>query len=99
MKRTRDELTDGALSALLDALAVVLIRLGITPARLGQMARASFVKAGTRSSLKHSSGRPHLARIAAVTGLPRAEVKRIISANFSTHESPTLMRYRCQQDL
>ncbi len=79
----RDEPTESALSALLDALTIVLIRLGVTPAKLAQMARCSFVKAGTLHARKRSSGQPHLARIAALTGLSRTEVKRIVSANFS----------------
>jgi hypothetical protein len=33
-----------------------------------------------------SSGRPHIARIAALTGLSRAEVKRIVSANYQVGE-------------
>jgi len=72
-----------ALAALLDALASVLIALEITPSRLAQIARASFVRAGANQARTRSSGRPHLARIAALTGLSRVEVKRIVAANFS----------------
>jgi hypothetical protein len=82
MKSSRAQSVENALAALLDALAVVLIPLEVTPARLEQIARASFVKAGARSAKKRSSGRLHFARIAALTGLSRAEVKRIVAANF-----------------
>ena len=73
-----------ALVALLDALASVLIQLEITPARVAQLLRTSFVKAGANSARKRTSDRPHLARIAALTGLSRVEVKRIVATNFST---------------
>ena len=82
MTSNRGESVESALLALLDALAPLLIELDVTPARLAQIARASFVKAGARKARKPSSGRPHLAMIAAVTGLPRSEVKRIVAANF-----------------
>ena len=70
------------MAALLDALASVLITLEITPGRLSQIARASFVKTSLAHARMRTSGRPHLAKIAALTGLSRAEVKRLISANF-----------------
>lgn len=87
MTSMQDEQTESALAALFDALALVLIRLGITPARLAHIARSSFVKAGAQQARKRSSGRPHLARIAALTGLSRTEVKRIVSSNFSYAET------------
>lgn len=82
MTSSRAQSVENALAALLDALAVVLIKLDVTPARLEQIARTSFVKAGALGATKRSSGRLHLARIAALTGLSRAEVKRIVAANF-----------------
>jgi hypothetical protein len=43
-----------------------------------------------------SSGRPHLAKIAALTGLPRSEVKKIVSADYrrgrTTDDSPRALR-------
>jgi hypothetical protein len=73
-----------ALVALLDALASVLIQLEITPARVAQILRTSFVKSGANRARKRTSDRPHLAKIAALTGLSRVEVKRIVAANFAT---------------
>ena len=83
MKTPKADPAEVALGTLLDALASLLIALDVTPARLGQIARASFVKASALESRKRSSGRPHLARIAALTGLSRTEVKRIVAANYA----------------
>jgi hypothetical protein len=83
MKPSKDDAAELALAALLDVLASILVPLEITPARLAQIARASFVKASATHARMRSSGRPHLARIAALTGLSRAEVKRVVAANYS----------------
>jgi len=87
MTAMHEDSAEVALVALLDALASVLIELEITPTRLAQIARASFVKIGANQARTRTSGRPHLARIAALTGLSRVEVKRIVSANFSIGET------------
>src|SRR6188768_296160 len=86
MKPAKDDAAELALVALLDALASVLIPLEITPTRLAQIARASFVKTSAMHVRMRSSGRPHLAKIAAVTGLSRSEVKRLVSSNFEIGE-------------
>lgn len=86
MKVVKADAADLALVALLDALASILIPLEITPARLSQIARASFVKTSLTRARKPTSGQPHLARIAALTGLSRAEVKRLVSSNFEIGE-------------
>lgn len=82
MRRTQGHSADADLAKLFDALAPVLIPLDITPSRLAQIARASFVKAGAKQARMKSSGRPHLARIAALTGLPRSEVKRLVASGY-----------------
>lgn len=87
MKPLRLETIDGAISALMDALAQVLLQLEITPARLTQISRTSFVRVAASQARKRSSGRPHLAKIAAITGLTRVEVKRIVDRNFSLEKS------------
>lgn len=89
MKRTRDEPIDDILRALLDAFAPVLLKLGVTPAKLAHIARASFVAAGASHAQKGASGRLHLAKIAALTGLTRSEVKRIVAAGFATGDART----------
>jgi len=86
MKSSKRNPVETALTALLDVLASLLIALDVTPLRLAQIARTSFVKAGAAAARKRSSGRPHLARIAALTGLSRNEVKRIVSANYTVGE-------------
>jgi hypothetical protein len=82
MKLSKEDAIEVALAALLDVLASILVPLEITPTRLAQIARASFVKATAVRARMRSSGRPHLARIAALTGLSRAEVKRVVAANY-----------------
>src|SRR5262245_32991322 len=82
MTPSQEHPADVALVALLDALASVLIQLEVTPARVTQILRTSFVKAGASQARMRTSGRPHLAKIAALTGLSRVEVKRIVAANF-----------------
>jgi hypothetical protein len=82
MKQSKEHAIELALATLLDVLASMLVPLEITPSRLAQIARVSFVKATAKSARMRSSGRPHLARIAALTGLSRAEVKRVVSANY-----------------
>lgn len=71
-----------ALASLFNGLAATLLALDVTPSRLSQIARASFVRAGFLSARIRSSGRPHIARIAALTGLSRVEVKKIVDAHF-----------------
>jgi len=94
MKPSHEDAAEVALAALLDVLASMLVPLEITPTRLAQIARVSFVKASAVKARMRTSGRPHLARIAALTGLSRAEVKRVVSANykFSAREPENLPR-------
>src|SRR5262245_28007072 len=87
MTASHEDPAELALVELLDALAGVLIQLGITPTRLAQLARASFVRIGAKQARTRTSGRPHLAKIAALTGLSRVEVKRIVAANFAAVDS------------
>jgi hypothetical protein len=86
MRRVKGHSADGDLAKLFDALAPVLIPLDITPSRLAQVARASFVKAGAKQA-QLRSGRPHLARIAALTGLSRSEVKRFVASGYKSDVS------------
>jgi Family of unknown function (DUF6502) len=97
MSRSQGHSVDVALATLLDALAPVLIPLDITPSRLARIARASFVKACAKQAQTKTSGRPHLARIAALTALSRVEVKRIVASNFDpgtpdSESSPRALR-------
>jgi hypothetical protein len=84
MKTSSTAAAEAALARLLDVLATILLPLDITPSRLAQLARTSFVKASVSAAGVRSSGRPHIARIAALTGLSRVEVKKIVDAQFMT---------------
>lgn len=83
MRYPRSESAERSLVDLLEVLASVLIELDITPARVNELMRTSFVKAGASIARKKHSARPHIARIAALTGLTRSEVKRIVQSNYS----------------
>src|SRR5690349_9736838 len=85
MRSPRIEDAERSLVALLEVLASMLIHLDITPARVDELMRTSFVKAGASSTRKKHSTRPHIARLAAITGLTRTEVKRIVRENYSIH--------------
>lgn len=82
MRSLRTEDAERSLAALLEVLASALIQLDITPARVDELMRTSFVKAGAFNTRKKHSTRPHIARLAAVTGLTRLEVKRIVRENY-----------------
>src|ERR1041384_6088490 len=82
MRRAQRHSPDIDLAKLFDALAPILIPLDITPSRLAQIARASFVKASAQNAKVKSSGRPHLAKIAAANGLSRSEVKRLVISGY-----------------
>jgi hypothetical protein len=89
MRYLRNENAERSLVDLLEVLASVLIQLDITPARVSELMRTSFVKAGASIAHKKHSARPHIARLAALTGLTRSEVKRIVQENYSTRPANT----------
>jgi hypothetical protein len=66
-----------ALQDLLTELAVVLLPRGMTPKRFGQLARSAFVQAAAGIS-KLQNGRVNYSRVAAQTGLTRADVTRLL---------------------
>jgi hypothetical protein len=63
------------LEQLLAELAVTLLKRGITPKGFTQLARDAFVNAAANTA-RFRTGRINYSRVAALTGLPRAEVKR-----------------------
>jgi len=68
---------DSALQELLIELASTLLPRGITPKRFSELARLAFVRAAAeRSRLRN--GRVNHSRVAAQTGLSRADVKRLL---------------------
>lgn len=71
------------LHELLRELALVLLPRGMTPKTFGELSRVAFVQAAAeRSRLRN--GRINHSRVAAQTGLTRADVKRLLTRGFST---------------
>lgn len=63
----------------LEELAVPLLDRGVTPKRFGDVAKLAFVQAASKRS-RLSNGRVNRSRVAAQTGLTRAEVKRLLTS-------------------
>jgi Family of unknown function (DUF6502) len=70
------------LQELLIELAFVLLPRGMTPNRFGELARSAFVCAAADMS-RLRNGRVNQSRVAAQTGLTRANVKRLLKDNVS----------------
>jgi hypothetical protein len=70
------------LENLLTELALVLLPRGMTPKRFAALARSAFVQAAADMS-KLRNGRVNHSRVAAQTGLTRADVKRLLRYNTS----------------
>jgi len=68
------------LQHLLTELAHVLLPRGMTPKRFAYLARSAFVKAAVDIS-RLQNGRVNYSRVAAQTGLTRAEVRRLLKYN------------------
>src|SRR6267378_6568668 len=68
------------LQELLTELALVLVPRGMTPKRFGELARSAFVQAAADMS-KLRNGKVNHSRVAAQTGLSRADVKRLLTSN------------------
>jgi hypothetical protein len=68
------------LQELLTELAFVLLPRGMTPKRFGELARSAFVQAAANMS-KLRNGKVNHSRIAAQTGLSRANVKQLLRSN------------------
>src|SRR5215472_13105960 len=68
------------LQHLLTEFALVLLPRGMTPKRFAALARSAFVQAASDMS-KLQNGRVNHSRVAAQTGLTRADVKRLLKSN------------------
>lgn len=68
------------LHELLAELAFALLPRGMTPKRFSDLVRLAFVRAATEMS-KFQNGRVNYSRVAAQTGLSRADVKRLLGSN------------------
>ena len=81
-----------SLQELLRELAFVLLGRGMTPKSFGELSRSAFVQAAADHS-KLRNGRVNHSRVAAQTGLTRADVKRLLSRGrhgvpFAARQSP-----------
>src|SRR3974377_1965563 len=72
--------SDSVLQNLLSELALVLLPRGMTRKRCGERARFAFVLAAAQMS-KLRNGRVNHSRVAAQTGLSRADVKRLLKTD------------------
>src|SRR5271154_1631986 len=80
-KLARPQIRGGAgLQGLLTELAAALLPRGMTPKRFSELARSAFVQAAADLS-KLRNGRVNHSRVAAQTGLTRADVKRLLWQN------------------
>ena len=68
------------LQDLLAELALVLLPRGMTPKQFAELARFAFVQAATQMS-RLRNGRVNQSRVAAQTGLSRADVKRLLRSD------------------
>jgi hypothetical protein len=91
------------LQELLRELAFVLLPRGMTPKTFGELSRSAFVQAAAdRSKLRN--GRINHSRVAAQTGLTRADVKRLLNRDMSaesfasreTHVEKIIHAWRCE---
>src|SRR5215471_1161646 len=69
-----------ALKDLITELAFVLLPRGMTPKQFAELARSAFVHAAADIS-RLRNGRVNHSRVAAQTGLSRADVKRLLRQN------------------
>ncbi len=87
--RTSVAATDGlargnaVLREILVELALTLLPCGITPRTFSELARQAFACAAARIS-QHSNEKINYSRIAALTGLSRADVKRLLQSSNRT---------------
>src|SRR6516162_6449138 len=75
------------LQDLLTEFALVLLPRGMTPKRFAALARSAFVQAASDMS-RLRNGRVNHSRVAAQTGLTRADVKRSLKYNVSEPPRP-----------
>lgn len=73
---------NAALRELLIELALTLLPRGMTPKTFGELSRYAFAYAAARIS-QHSNGKVNHSRVAALTGLSRADVKRLLQGGDS----------------
>ena len=87
----RQQAEDAYLRQLLFELALVLLPCGVTPIRFANLAREAFIRAAVgRARLRN--GKPNHSKIAALTGLPRKEIRRTLKNPRERLESDSTAR-------
>lgn len=81
-----------ALTPVLTALAASVLVSGVSSAEFARIARHAFVKAAAEHS-RFKSGKVNQSLVAAMTGLPRAEIRRILSGSSPHSASRSLAIY------
>src|SRR5262245_33515258 len=76
---------DGGMQRLLTELAEALLPLGVTPGQFSEFAKHAFVRAAARTS-RFRNGKINQSRVAVVTGLNRADVKRLLRQDRFPHQ-------------
>lgn len=74
---------NGALQDMLVELALTLVPRGMTPRKFGELSRYAFARAAAAISQPASDKINH-SRVAALTGLSRADVKRLLRSDEAT---------------
>jgi hypothetical protein len=77
-------LRDAAVRDLLTALAPLLVPAGVTPKRFNEIARRVFVDFAASLATRRT-GKTNHARVAALTGLGRGEIRRLLSEREPSH--------------
>lgn len=87
------ELAEAAMAPLLSQLASLTIRFGSTPLDVADILKLECVRqAAQRATLRN--GRVNHSRVAVITGLTRAEVKRLIAGGAGPRDEPSETRHR-----
>lgn len=68
---------DDLISNIVHSIAKILVSMGYSSARLNELTKSAFVIAA-QTAIQTSKSRPSIARIAALTGLTRLEVSRLL---------------------
>lgn len=91
MGATASDTATAEIRQFLAELATALLERGITPKRFTHLAREAFVSAAANTS-QFSSGKINYSKVAALTGLPRAEVKRLLNRTSRRREGTSSNR-------
>lgn len=98
-RQGRPRLTESAhanLQDLLNELALALLPRGISPNRFSNLARDAFVRAAAQNS-RLRNGKVNHSKVAALTGLPRKAIRRILNQSTSLRRTTSIPSERVIQ--